>query len=187
MGLFGLFKSDPLKELFKGYERGSRKDVLQAATLISGNDPEIVKIMNSALNDPVRYLKTRAEQFEERGIDFDDEDFPEEYEPEELLLLAMVDELEEHKYLFEFDWKVGLEDLTWGLEQLKNYGLIADVMKTVKLNENGNIEEWGKEINSALGEKACVCYIDIDSDSYPVVILNYDILGKLETPFVTAM
>lgn len=187
MGLFGLFKSDPLKELFKGYERASCKDVLQAATLISGNDPEIVKIMSSALNDPIKYLRTRAEQFEQRGIDFEDEDLPEEFSPEELLILAMVDELEEHKYLFEFDWKVELEDLTWGLEQLKSYGLIADVMKTVKLNENDNIEVWGKEINSALGEKACVCYIDIDSDSFPVVILDHDILGKLETPFVMAM
>lgn len=186
MGLFGLFKSDPLKKFFNGYESGSCKDVLQAAKLISGNDPEIVKIMSSALDSPVKYFKARAEQFKQRGIDFDDEDLPEKFEPEELLLLAMVDELEEHKYEFEFDWKVELEDFTWGLEQLKNYELIADVMKTAELNEDDNIEVWGREINTALGEKACLCYIDIDSDSYPVVILNCGILGKLETPFIIA-
>ncbi len=187
MGLSGLFKHDPLKSFFKEYERDNCNDVLQASTLISGNDPEIVKVMNSALNDPVKYLRTNAEQFEERGIELDDEESLDEFEPEELLFLAMVNELEEHRYAFEFDWKVGPEDFMWGLEQLNNYERIADVMKTVTLNENDNIEAWGREINNALGEKACVCYIDIDSDSYPVTILNYDILGELETPFIMAM
>ncbi len=187
MGLFGLFKNDPLKKVFKEYERGNCNDVLQAVTLISGNDPEIVKIMNSALDAPIEYLKTNAELFKERGIGFEDEKSLHELGSEELLFLAMVNELEEHRYAFEFDWKVELEDFMWGLEQLNNYGLIVDAMKIVKLNENDNIEVWGREINNALGEKTCVCCIDIDSDSYPVTILNYDILGKLEIPFIIAM
>lgn len=187
MGLFDIFKIEPLKAFFKDYDREDHADILQAAMLLSKNDPGVMKAINSALDDPVNYLKANAEPFKERGIDFSDRESFGELDDDELLFLAMVNELEEHKFAFEFDFKCELEDFLWGLEQIKNYSLIADTVKTLKLDESGDIEAWGSEINTALGEKACLCYIDIDSDSYPVSISDYNVLGELEIPFIMAM
>lgn len=188
MGLFDIFKIEPLKTFFKGYDCEAHGDILQAAMLLSKNDPEVMKAIKSALDDPMNYLKANAEPFKERGIDFSDKKSFGELDDDELLYLAMVNELEEHKFAFEFDFKCELEDFLWGLEQLRNYSLIADTVKTLKLDESGDIEAWGSEINTALGEKACLCCMDIvDSDSYPIAISDYNVLGELEIPFIMAM
>lgn len=179
-----MFKKDPLKAIFKNDDRDDHEDILQAATLLSRNDPEVVKNMNSALDDPITYLKANAERLSERGIELDDGDALEELDADELLFLSMTDELEAHGYAFEFDHSCGLEDFLWGLERIKNYKIIADVVKSVELNEAGNVEEWAADINAALGEKACLCYIYIESDSYPVTISDYDTVGELEIPFI---
>lgn len=173
-----LFKKDPLKEIFKEYEREDHEDIFETAKLISGNDPEVMAAMETALGDPIKYLKENAELFSERGIEFDDGGSFEDLDADELLYLGMVNELEEHGFAFEFDWKEGLEDFIWGLEQTKNYGLISDVIKSVKLERSDDVEIWGKLINEALGNKAKLVYIDIDSDSYPVAIVTADTLEK---------
>ncbi|MCM1164642.1 MAG: hypothetical protein NC299_12745 [Lachnospiraceae bacterium] len=187
MGFADMFKGDPLKKMFRGYDREEHEDIRQAAELISHSDPEVMKAVNAALSDPVKYLKTTAERLSERGIELDDEDTLDDLDDDEILFLSMLDELEEHGFAFEFDWKCELGDFLWGLEQIKGYEAIADVLKTVKPDESKDIEAWGKQINAALGETACVCYIDINSDSYPITILNYEILGELEIPFIMAM
>lgn len=183
----GLFKKDPLKEIFKDYNREDHVDIFETAKLISGNDPEIVKAMEAALNDPVKYIKENAGQFSERGIEFDDEDSFEDLDADEFLYLGMVNELEEHGFAFEFDYKCELEDFLWGLEQTNNYSLIADVIPTVKYNEEDDIEIWGKALNEALGDKARIIYIDIDSDSYPVAVVTKETLEKIPIPMVMAM
>lgn len=192
----GLLKKDPLKEIFKDYEREDDEDILETAKLISNNDPEVVKAMDLALNDPIKYIKQNAERFSERGIELDDPDSFEELDADEFLFLGMVDELEEHGFAFEFDYKCELEDFLWGLEQIENYDLIKDIIPTVELDENDDVEKWGKEINAAidkawgtdnLDEKAALCYIDIDSDSYPLTVLTYGTLSALTIPFIMAM
>lgn len=181
------FKKDPLKAFFEDYDRGEHADIHQAAMLLSGNDPEVMKAINHALDEPVEYLKANAERFLERGIDFSGKGRLSGFDDDELLFLAMLNELEEHKFAFEFDWKCELEDFLWGLEQLKNYPLIADVVKSLELDESADVEAWGSGINAALGERACLCYIYIDSDSYPIAISDYAVLGELEIPFIMAM
>ena len=183
----GLFKKDPLKAIFKDYEREDHEDIFETAKIISGNDPEVMAAMEAALSDPVKYLKENAEQFSERGIYLDDEDSFEDLDDDEFLYLGMVNELEEHGFAFEFDWKEELEDFLWGLEQTKNYGLIEDVIKSVKLDRSDDVEAWGKLINEALGDKAKLIYIDIDSDSYPVAIVTADALEKPILPMVISM
>lgn len=183
----GLFNRDPLKKIFADYDRGSHEDIFETAKLISGNDPGIVKAVDLALNDPIKYVKENAERYSERGIFLDDPDSFDDLDADEFLFLGMLDELEEHGFAFEFDWKCELEDFLWGLEQTKNYSLIADVIKTVKLNEGDDIEVWGKALNEALGDKARLVTIDIDSDSYPVTILTAETLKKIPIPMVMSM
>lgn len=188
----GLFKKDPLKEIFQDYEND---DILETAKAISSNDAEVVKQMEFALKTPVKYIKQYAERFSERGIELDDPDSFEDLDSDDLMFIAMVDELEERNYAFEFDYKCAPEDFLWGLEQIKNYSLIKDFVQTLKLDENGDIEGWGREINVAvakawdgeLDEKPVLCYLYFDSDSYPITILTCGKLGALPIPFIIAM
>lgn len=180
----GLLKKDPLKEIFKDYEND---DILEAAKMVSSNDAEVVRQMDFALKTPVKYINQYAERFSERGIELDDPDSFEDLDSDDLMFIAMVDELEERNYAFEFDYKCGLKDFLWGLEQLKNYSFIKDVIRTIKLDENEDVEAWGKQINEALGEKAVLCYIYIDSDSYPLTILTAEELEKIPIPMIMAM
>lgn len=183
----GLFKKDPLKEIFEDHDREDCEDILETARLISGDDPEVVKAVSSALDNPIKYVKENVERYSERGIELDDEDSFEDLDADEFLFLGMLDELEEHGFAFEFDYKCELEDFLWGLEKTNNYSLIKDVIKTLKLNEDDDIEVWGKEINSALGDKARLIYIYIDSDSYPVAIVTTETLEKIPISMVMAM
>lgn len=183
----GLFKKDPLKAIFEDYEREDHEDIFETAGLISENDPEVMAAMEAALNDPVKYINKTAGLFSERGIELDDEDSFEDLDADEFLYLGMVNELEEHGFAFEFDYKCELEDFLWGLEQLNNYGLIEDVIKSVKLDKSDDIETWGKLINEALGGKAKLVYIDIDSDSYPIAVVTADAAEVIPIPMVMAM
>ncbi len=99
----------------------------------------------------------------------------------------MLDELEAYDYVFEFDFKCSSEDFLWGLTQIKNHELIKEVLKTVELDGKGDIEKWGKQINKALGGRAYICYMHIDSDSYPLAIMTYETFEKIPIPFVVVM
>lgn len=93
--------------------------------------------------------------------------------------LSMVDLLDEEGYAFGIDYKCELEDFLWALKQLKTYSLIDINLSSLNLNENENVESWGEEINTALGGRAYICMIDIDSDSYELIIVNADVYEKI--------
>ena len=93
--------------------------------------------------------------------------------------LSMVDLLDEEGYAFGIDYKCELEDFLWALKQLKTYSLIDINLSSLNLNENEDVESWGEEINTALGGRAYICMIDIDSDSYELIIVNSDVYEKI--------
>ncbi len=183
----GLFKKDPLKEIFADYYREDCEDILETARAISGNDRRVVAAVNAALDDPRKFIRQNAKRFDERGIKLDDEDALDGLDADELLFLAMLDELETYDYVFEFDFKCSSEDFLWGLTQIKSRELIKEVLKTVELDGKGDIEKWGKQINKALGGRAYICYMHIDSDSYPLAIMTYETFEKIPIPFVVVM
>lgn len=183
----GLFKKDPLKEIFEDYDREDCEDILETALAISGNDRRVAAAVDAALNDPKKYIKQNEKRFNERGIKLDDEDLANGFDADELLFLAMLGELEMFDYAFEFDYKCELEDFLWGLTQMKTYDLIKDVIRTIELDENGDIEKWGREVNKTLGGKAYICYMHIDSDSYPLAIVTPEAFEKIPIPFITVM
>ena len=183
----GLFKKDPLKVIFEDYDRTDCEDILETAKAISGNYRRVTADINEALNDPKKFVKQNAKRFDERFIDINDEEIIDELDADEMLFLAMLDELEAFDYAFEFDWKCALEDFLWGLSQIKNYDLIKDVVRKLELNEEDNIEQWGKQINKALDGTAYICYMHIDSDSYPLTIVSPEAFEKIPLPFITVM
>lgn len=183
----GLFKKDPLKEIFEDYDRADCEDILETAKAISGNDRRVAAAVDAALADPKKYIKQNAKRFDERFINIGDEDIIDEFDAEELLFLAMLDELEAFDYAFEFDWKCSLEDFMWGLTQIKNYELIKDVVRNPELDEDGDIEQWGKEINKALDGAAYICYMHIDGDCYPLTIVSPEAFEKIPLPMIVVM
>lgn len=183
----GFFDANPLNEIFEDYDREDCENILETARAVSENDRRVVAAVEAALNDPKKYIKKNAERFAERGLELDDEDSFDGLDADELLFLAMLDELEAFDYAFEFDWKCSAEDFLWGLTQIKTHGLIKDVLRTIELDEDGDIETWGKQINKALGGKAYICYMHIDSDSYPLAIMTYETFEKIPIPFIVVM
>lgn len=185
-------------KFLKKYEREDYEYLAEIAALISGNDAEVASAMESALDNPKKYLKRNAERFDDRGIDLSDKELEDEFEPEELpdvlLFCAMVDELDKRGYVFEVDWKCSIDDYFYALQEMKSYDMISNVcgghMDRVhlgfvplsngeKLDMDEDVETWGKTLNSALGEQARIGYIDIDSDSYPLVITTPEVFARI--------
>lgn len=169
-----------LDNLLEDYKREDYNYILDMALAISSDDPNVMDLLTLAFDKPKQYFKTNAKRFEERGIDFGDEDQEDEFELEDLFFLAMVDELQKHGHLFEVDWKCTLEDFLWALQQLKNYNMISNVISSVKLDEKLEVDVWIEKINEALGGKAYVCYTDIDSDSYPLIIVDSKVYKMIQ-------
>lgn len=170
MGLFS--------KLF-GNEKKPEKDcsyIVSIAENITGADEAVLSPLRECVADPWGYGEKNAERYDERGIDTSDRD---ETDADEICWIGMVDELAENGYLFSTDYNSDPEDFLWGLSKLKSYNLIEAVVSGMKLDETLDIDAWGEEINLALNEKAFVCMIDIDSDSYEVIIVTHDVYEKI--------
>ncbi len=178
-------RKDPLKEIFKDYDRGNFEDILETARAISGGNRRVVAAVDAALDDPKKYIKQNAKRFEERGIRLDD--IPDGLDADELLMFAMLDELEIFDYVFEFNAEYERADFLWRLSRLKTYGLIKDAVGGLVLDEDGNVETWGKAINGALDGKAYICYIHIEGENYPLAIMTHETFEKIPLPFVVVM
>lgn len=165
MGLFG--------NLFGKKEggKGGYSHISEIAELLTDNET-VHANLKRALAEPDKYFSENEWRYAERGVVVGKTD------RKTLYWLALVDELAEGGSVFEVDYKCELDDFTGALERLNNYALVENALSSVKLNEDEDIEAWGGELNSVLGGKAFVCYIDIDSDSYPLVIVSGETLEK---------
>ena len=167
------------KKLFKSGKDKEEKDfsfILEIAKLISDNDDKIIRNLAECAYDPWGYGEENAERYMERGIDVPGED---NTNADEICWIGMIDELEENRYLIGVDYKCELNDFLWALKQLKSYSLIEPYISSMNLNENNDVEAWGEEINLVLNGKAYVCMIDIDSDSYELIIVSGNIYEKI--------
>lgn len=183
----GWFDANPLNEIFRNYDREDCEGILETARAITENDRRVVAAVEAALNDPKKYIKQNASRFSERGIELDGKDIADDLDADELLFLAMLNELETFEYAFEFDCKCSAEDFLWGLTQIKTHEHIKDVLRTIELDGDGDIEKWGKQLNKALGGNAYICYMHIDSDSYPIAVMSPEAFEKIPLPFIFVM
>lgn len=178
MGLFDkLFKS---KQTDSGQMNSEKQDfsyVCEIAELISDNDSEVMKAMNFCVSDTAGYARANAERFGERGIDINDAD------TDTICWIGMVDELAENGYLVGVDCSCELEDFQWALEQIKTYSLIKGEVLSIDLVENKIVDmcAFAEEINMFLKGRAFVCMIEIDSDSYELIIVTADVYDKISS------
>lgn len=153
--------------------KGGYSYISEIARLLTDNET-VHANLKAALDTPDKYFSENEWRYAERGVVVGKTD------RKTLYWLALVDELAEGGCVFEVDYKCELEEFLGALERLNNYGLIENAVGSVKLAEDENIEAWGEELNAALCEKAFVCFIDIDSDSYPLVIVEGGSLEKVQ-------
>lgn len=166
MGLFD-------KLFGKGKKNSGYSFIADIARLIA---PEsgIAEKLTGAFAEPYEYFIKVEWRFDARGLVIG------MVENEKLFWISMVDELAAKGYVFEADCKCSLEEFLTALGRINSYDTIKDAVSSVKLDENENAEKWGAEINRFLGESTSVCYLDIDSDSYPLVILSGEILPQVQ-------
>lgn len=152
--------------------KGGYFHILEIARLLTDNET-VHANLKAALDNPEKYFSENEWRYAERGVVVGKTD------RKTLYWLALVDELAEGGCVFEVDYKCELEEFLGALERLNNYGLIESAVGSLDLPEDGDVEVWSEELNATLDEKAFVCFIDIDSDSYPLVIVNGDALEKV--------
>ncbi|MDE6727023.1 MAG: hypothetical protein K2J80_03665 [Oscillospiraceae bacterium] len=167
MGLFG-------NSLGKKPEnKGGYSYILEIARLITDNK-SVLANLKTLLETPDSYFADNAARYAERGMDVKTRSH------KELYWIALADELSEGGCMFEVDWKCELEDFLWALEQLNDYDLVKSAVLSLELPEDGDVEVWGEELNAALDGKTFVCCIDIDSDSYPLMIVTAETLERIQ-------
>lgn len=149
--------------------------IADIAALITDNDSTVVSKLRECVCDPWGYAAKNAERYSERGIDVSDK---KKTDTDDICWIGMVDELSENGYLFAVDYSDDSENILWGLSQLKNYGLIEEYADGFETDDEDEVEKFIHKLNSALKD-SCVCMIDIDSDSYELIIASYDVYKKI--------
>lgn len=172
----GAAQKHPLDEVFADYDRSQFEYLIRDAAAISRNDPEVIKAMESALADPVKYLKQNADRLEERGIELYDRQLSKYCDSRDLLELSMIDELEEGFYVLELNENCDIDDFFEALEEIETYDLIADEMPAIKdkIDPDGGLNARIHAINGLLDKKgkAHVVHLDVNTDSYPICIVT---------------
>ena len=138
------------------------------ARLISSGDTKLMEKIGKMLTNSEEYFEENADRYDERFLDVEEDD------PDTLMWIGLVDELSEHGYLYSVDWKCEAQDFKWALSQMKSDNVIPDM----ELDEDEDVVEWGKIINGKLPEH-CICWVDIDSDSYELIIVTNEAFGKI--------
>ena len=171
-----------VKEVYMGlfdklFGKGKKKDgysfIADIAKLIA---PEsgVSEKLSGAFAEPYEYFIKVEWQLDARGLVIG------MVENKKLFWISLVDELAAKGCVFEVDYKCELEDFLDALKRINSYDTIKTAVEGIQFDENEDAEKWGAQINSALGDTAAVCCFDIDSDSYPLVILSGEILPQVQ-------
>lgn len=145
------------------------------ASIISNNDSVVSGRVNACLNDTKVYFEEHSNDFDERGID--------KFEPfniGEIRWLAMVDALEENRYVCERDWKDELDDFLYFVGELKAVEAKALPLKPEWFERDEDICKWCAVIDEKWKSYGmCLAAIDIVSDSYVLFACENDKLKEL--------
>lgn len=171
MGIFSkLFGTKDSTPAIKDYSF-----IADIAALITDNNSEVVSKLRECANDPWAYAEKNASRYLQRGVVVSDR---EANDIDDICWIGMIDELEENGYLFPCDYSEEVENILWGLSQLKNYSLIESYTDDFEADDDDDAEEFVHKLNSTL-KYACICMIDIDSDSYELIIASLDVYKKI--------
>lgn len=136
-------------------------------------DDDTAARLNRCISDPRTYYDDHAELYAERCISSDADD-------DTIIWIGIVDALIEQGIMFEFDFKVELDDFVYGMQEINsNDALIID---EDSFDEDADITEWLKGLYHAWsGQGFVIAGMDIDSDSYCVLITGESVFDRIVT------
>ncbi|HJW94123.1 MAG TPA: hypothetical protein VJ901_10935 [Thermoanaerobaculia bacterium] len=139
--------------------------LLALSTLLApGDDGSLQRDIALAFNQPALYLQQHPET-EERDVDANDPSLP---------WLALVDGLLTRHVAAEIDHRSDVADVNWNLSQLRSYALLSG--NTRHWLETAKMEGTEKILRAlaphAKKDGLVVATMDIDSDSYVILILS---------------
>jgi hypothetical protein len=134
------------------------------ASLLAPAHPDVAEQVLHAHDDPEGYVREHADRLEERAID----------EPvADLAWIALVDALDDHQLLAEFDWKEDSEEIRAQLGMLASRPSVDpwalfDAAE-MSLPTHDFLTACGRHYREV---GAALAVLDIESDCYPVVCLR---------------
>ncbi|GAB2821194.1 hypothetical protein GCM10027276_24080 [Comamonas piscis] len=127
--------------------------------------------VRQAIEQPAQYLDRFDNDLVKRGMD----------EPEHVTpWLALVEGLQRRGQNFELDWKLTMEDAIWVLQQLQavqQRGLDWQALAGSKALNHGALQDAGDYLR---GQSLSLVSFDIDSDSYPLSVLETSAAAPLQ-------
>lgn len=159
LGLQGLSMSIP------------RSEWQEICGILCSDDPSLLGDIELAQEHPSQYLETFEDSLFERGIEDASEVRP---------WLALVDGLISRQLCTEVDWKIDANELAFQLGKLKSLSGCDQLL--MRLSESGTTNEEALErASNLLKEKSfSILQLDIDSDSYPLVVVHTGQQNEIE-------
>lgn len=127
--------------------------------------------VRQAIEQPAQYLDRFADDLVNRGMDEAEHVTP---------WLALVEGLQRRRQNFELDWKLNMDDAIWALQQLQTVqlrGLDWQALARSKALNHEALQEAGDYLRSQNLDLVC---FDIDSDSYPLSVLETSAVAPLQ-------
>lgn len=185
--------------------------IIEIAALISDNDQQVITNLTDAIKAPKKYFKQNTVHFRRHGMEIEDyvfskkEPFDYSRSMDEVLWVAMIDELREGGYLFEPDSDRDTGDFIYKLRQMKAFDLISRDVSDEEIDDDnlyglerffGEIDLnhsnddpwnddwlsfWCEQLNALLDGQAVVAYVDsdIDFNFNPLIIVTHEVLAKI--------
>ena len=142
----------------------------EIVSLLTDNKTVISKLAR-CFDSTNTYFDENAERYDERYIEVDEE-------KDEIVWIAIVDELTESGDVIELDWKEGFEEFTAQMKNLADKNNLE--LQENRLNRGVNIPAWCEILDEEWNSQGfCVGAMDIDSDSYVMFVCRRETLEKL--------
>ncbi|MEO6083156.1 MAG: DUF6630 family protein [Umezawaea sp.] len=157
----------------------ARDALIAIAALLAPGEPDVADRAVQAHAYPDSYLRDHADRLDERGID---EPVP------ELAWIALIDALTDRGLLAEVDWKEATAEITAQLRGLRSSPAQPEAWTWLDTTDTDLVtydflELAGRELRDA---GIALAVLDIESDSYPLVLLPADRATDLVTLAATA-
>jgi len=149
-----------------------------AKTLLSPDNQEAEAEILVSYQQPAEYINQFKQELWSRTIDS---------EIPELPLIALVNALERRNKLVEMDWEESFTSFINGLCSIlpnSESGLtVKEALIDLTVDDEDEPDDFLPEISALLDEyDLLLLMLDIDSDSYPLIILRKDEFSKLDNP-----
>ena len=152
---------------------GTNSDVESYRKMVAllTENTEVRSNLEFCLESPQQYYKEKADIYEERCIDGNQED-------KTIIWIGMVDEMLSGNEAIELDWKTDAEDFFYEMKSLANRHRLE--IQEDWFKKDDDIPTWCEVLDEKWMDKDfCVGGMDIDSDSYVLFVCQAEVLKQL--------